>query len=77
MPVSHSFSGVETCARLSRASDPSGSDDDGRSRGSLLKAQASARVDLPTVHQFFQYGPRSLTRVKLLRESQDMCSTDN
>ena len=36
--------GGETCAQVSRESDPCGTDGDGRSRGSPAQAQASARV---------------------------------
>ena len=45
--------GVETCVQVSRESYPSGTDGDGRSCSSLVKAQASARVDVPTAPLFF------------------------
>ena len=66
--------GVETCAQVSRESHPSGTDGAGWGCGSLVKAQAPARLDVPTaLHQFLQHGPRSPTHV----ESSDKCSTDN
>ena len=42
---------LETRPKVSRESDPSGTD--GRSCGSLVKALASARVDVPTALHFF------------------------
>ena len=54
--------GVETCVQVSGEFDPSGTDGDGRRYGSLVKAPAPARVDVPSAH-FFQRGPRSPTRV--------------
>ena len=45
--------GVKTCVQVSRESDPSGTDGDGKSCGSLVKAQTSARADVPTAPHFF------------------------
>ena len=45
--------GVETYVPVSRESDPSGTDGDRRRMcGTLVKAQASARVDVPTAHHY-------------------------
>ena len=59
----HTNHGVGTCVRVSRDSDPSGTDGDRRSCGLLVKAQASARLDVPTARHFLQYGPRRPTCV--------------
>ena len=61
--------------QVSRRSHPSGTDGDGRSCGSLVKAQASARVDVPTALHFCASRTKeSNTCVQFffLRESLDM-----
>ena len=73
--------GVETCERVSRESHPSGTDSDRKSCGSLLKAPALARVDVPTAPFPFccrDQGVRHVcTSSFFLQESSDLCSTDN
>ena len=44
---------VETCVQVHGKSDQSGTDGQGRSCGSLVNAQASARMGAPTAHHFF------------------------
>ena len=53
----------ETCERVSWECHPSGTHGDKRSCGSLVKAPASARVDVPTAPIFLWYGARSPRRV--------------
>ena len=73
--------GVETCAKVPRESDPSGTEGDGRSCGSPAQTQASARVDVPTAPLPCSVvrTKESNTRVQVFfwRERLDMCTTDN
>ena len=53
-PARDTDQGVETCVQVSRESHPSGTDGDRKeSCGSLVKAQASARVFVPNAPPFF------------------------
>ena len=81
--MSASFSGVfrgtdqrvETCLQVSRESDPSRTDGDGRSCGSHVKAQASARVDVPTAPHYVAVRTKeSNSCVQVFQENAWICA---
>ena len=70
--------GVETRMQVFLESDPSGTDGDGRSCGSLVQTQASARVDVPTAPHFScstDQGVQHVCTSFFPRERLDLCST--
>ena len=58
-------------------SDTSGTDGDEWSCGSLVKAQTSARLDVPTALHFFAVQTKESNTRVVLRERFDLCTTDN
>ena len=73
------FTQLETSTmQVHREFDPSGTDGKERSCGSLVNAQASARVGAPTAPPFFCSADQGGQHVrKSLCECLDMCSTVN